>query len=356
MKRLATLAGLLALLAVCPTGVWAHGGSSMVISSTGDGTGALKIEYDFSAVSRLGFTAPGPTSSFYTGIEPAFDLLADDEPLEPSYVLDAGTQVTVTITGIDEGKAAIKIGSTVLAAVDDSVVLGTTPFDHTHPELQLTLALAEGEFGEGSISFKLKDTSAVPKYSDSEIYTLKLSNGPLFPIDYDTATYDSHSVTCQQTVAAQVRTFVSKKLGYLKACLDKVAVYEAKHVLTTAPATLTAAQKAAEKACVDAATPTGPDSKTMLGKIAAAKAAAFTAIQKKCGTPNPPSVPNTASGDLSDDDINQLIGLAGCRAEGLTAAIYGGAKQSLSTYTPRPSQSADTLDLSFPCLVRTAAD
>jgi hypothetical protein len=353
MQRLTTLCALVVSCALAPAGVWAHGGSSMLISSTADGGGALQAEYDFSAVSRLSFSAslPGPVS-VYTGVEPAFDLLAADEPLEPSYVLDDATQVSVEITAIDAGKTAMKIGATVLSAVGDSVVLGTTPFPHTHPELQLLLTLPEGEFGEGSVSFKLTTPSAA--YGESEIYTLKLSNGPLAPLDYDAAVYAAKSVLCQQTVGAQVRTLINKELGYLKACLDKVAVYTAKAALTTPPPSLGAAQAAAEKACANASGTT-PDSSTMLGKIAKAKAAASTAIKKRCGTPNPPAVPNSASGDLSDDDISQHLGLAGCRVEELAAAAYGGAKPALAAYTARASQGGNPLDQYFPCLIETAA-
>ncbi len=120
---------------------------------------------------------PGPVS-LYSGTIPAFDLLAADEPSEPSYTITAGTQVTLTITGIDAGTTAMKIGTTQLAAVGDSVVLGTVPFPHTHPEYQLQLTLAEGEYGEGRISFRLS-ASGPTTYAQSEIYTLKISNRAL---------------------------------------------------------------------------------------------------------------------------------------------------------------------------------
>jgi len=352
-QKTAVFVALGTLLAMSPLRAMAHGSFDILISSTASGGGALKAEYDFAGVSRVDYTTTLGGNAIYTGIEPAFDLLAADEPLESSYVLTAGTEVSLQITGIDAGKTSVKIDTTVLSAVGNSVSFGTVPFAHTHPQLQLQLALPEGEFGEGSISFKL--TSTTPAYSESEIYTLKISNGPLAHFDYDPGTYASKSVACQQLVGAQVSSFTKKRFTYLRACLDKVQVYAAKAALTTPPATLTAAQKAAEKACADASG-TGPDAKTMLGKIAAAQAAAFTAIKKKCGTPNPPTVPATASGDLADDDITQLLGLAACRTDELAAGTYGGAREHFATYTARASQGGNALDTYFPCLFATASE
>jgi len=333
--------------------VRAHGIYNMLMGSTASGGGALKLDYDFSSVSRVAFAASVGGFSLYTGIEPAFELLAADDPQSSSFVLSNGTDVSIQITAIDIGKTSVKIGDTVLSQVGDSVLLGTVPFDHVHPELQLQLTLPEGQLGEGSLSFKLTTTSGA--YTTSQVYTLKISNGPLAPIDYDTTAYGAKSVACQKQVGAQVSAFIAKKFSYLRPCLDKLQVYKAESELTTPPSNLAGAQAAAEKACADAQG-AGPDAQTMLGKITAAQAAAFRAIQKKCGTPNPPTVPNTASGDFSDDDINQQLGFAGCRVEELAAGAYGGARLEFAGFTARASQGGQTLDTYFPCLYTTASE
>ena len=338
-----------------PAQVQAHGTYNMLIGSTASGSGALKIDYDFSSVSRVGFDSTVGGFSVDTGTEPAMELLPADDVPNSSYVLNNGTDVSVVITAIDAGKASVVINSTVLSHIGDSAALGTESptFDHVHPQLQLQLTLPEGQFGEASISFKLKNLAAI--YADSQIYTLKISNGPLAPIDYDTTAYGAKSVTCQKTVGAQVSAFVTKKLTLLRACLDALQVYKAKSELTTPPPTLATALVAAEKICANAAG-TSPDTKTMLGKLAAAQTAAFTAIRKKCAAPNPPAVPASASGDFSDDDISQQLGFAGCRVEELVAGAYGGARAELALITARASQGGKTLDTYFPCLYTTASE
>ena len=352
-----------------PAQVRAHGAYNMLMGSTASGGGALKLDYDFSSVARVGFDSTVGGISVYTGIEPAFELLKVDDIATPSYVLATGTDVNVVVTAIDDGNLSIHImnvdNSTTytLAHVGDTALLGvvgpgntldpSAPDPHVHPTLLLQLALPEGQFGEASVSFKLTTTSMA--YTESPIYTLKVSNGPLAPIDYDTTAYGAKSVTCQKTVGSQVSGFSAKKFNLLRPCLDKLQVYKAMSELTTPPPGLAAALTAAEKACANASATT-PDATTLLGKLAKAQAAAFTAIQKKCGTPNPPTVPNSASGDFSDDDINQQLGFAGCRVEELVAGAYGGARAELALITARASQGGKTLDSYFPCLHTTASE
>ncbi len=340
-----------AALVLCflPTLAAAHG-PTLMIGSTAAGSGALAIEFEFTSVARTGFSTPVGPDSLYTGASPSLAQLTVDTA--PLFALAASTQVSLEVTRVDEGKTAVKIGPTVLDAVGESAVIGTTPFTEQHPEWQLLLNLPEGEFGEGDISFKLTTTSG--SYTSSDEYTLHLSNGVLGAVDYDVNAYDSTSVKCQQTVGIQTRTFVQKKLAILRACLDKAEVARAKESLLVAPADLAAKQAAAEKACADA-TGSGPDSGTMLGKIDKARQVAFSAIQKKCGTPNPPSIPASASGDFSDDDMQQHLGLAGCRAEELAGAEYGGGREAIEGYAVRASQGGDLLGDHLSCLKPTAA-
>jgi hypothetical protein len=333
-------------LMASPVTVLAHGSADLLVESTASGGGQLKVEYDFDTVGRLSFSASLGPVSLYTGIIPAFDMLAADEPEEGAFVLATGTQLTLTITAIDAGKTAMKIGTTSLAAAGDSVSLGTVPFPHTHPEYQLQLTLPEGEYGEGTISFMLTSSGPVT-YAPSDVYTLKVSNGPLPLPDYDTTAYDSKNVKCLSKASKEGAKFASKTHDLLSACLDKVQVYEAKAALTTPPSNLAAVQAAAEKACADAAG-TGSDSGTLLGKIAAAQASALKNIQKACGS--------AGSGLATDDDVNQHLGLVSCRAQEMVAAAYGLGRVQLAAFTARASQGGQTLDTYFPCLFLTGSD
>jgi len=329
------------------TAALAHGTTVMFISSTADGGGALKLDYDFGAVARLSYNTTILGVSLYSGTVPAFEPVATDAAAESSYVLDTSTQVRVEITGIDEGKVSMKLGAApTLTTVGQSAVIGTMPFGHTHPQLQLQLALPEGEFGEGRISFRLTATGPTG-YAPSAIYTLKLSNGPLPVPLLDAATEDTASVKCLTKAGKAVGKFASTKQSLLRKCLDKVVAARAKAALTVPPATLAAAQAKAEEACADA-TGAGADEKTMLGRIAAAQSVAKATIQKACGS--------AGSNDVTDDDIMQHLGLAGCRAEEIVAATYGTAKADLEAMPVRPSQGGDALSDHLPCLFNTATE
>jgi hypothetical protein len=344
MKRNAICSLTVLVLLASPSIALAHGDAVITLASTVAGGGALTTDYEFDSVSKVDFSASIAGVSIYTGIFPGFEPLAADAP--PLYALDNGTEVSVQITAVDAGKTAMKIDTTVLNAVGDTAVLGTVPFDHTHPELQLLLELPEGEFGEGRISFKLIATAG-PSYAESPVYTLKISNGPLAPADFDTAEYDKATVKCFSKVRKTITKFVATEQNLLGKCLDKVQAFAAKAALDTPPPSLAAAQATAEKACADASG-SGPDSKTMLGRLEAAKAKAIAAVQAACGA--------SGSGTLSDDDITQQIGLASCRAEELIAATYGLAHSELEEINVRPSQGGDTVTDHLPCLFLTASD
>ena len=338
----------LALALASATTVLAHGDAVITLASTASGGGALTADYEFDSVSRVSFSLSGGGISFYTGIFPAFEPLATDNPTASLYVLADNTQVSIQITAIDDGKTSMKIDTATLSHVGDSTVLGTMPFPHTHPEYQLQLQLPEGTFGEGRLSFKLT-ASGPTTYTESPVYTVKISNGPLAPPDYDTGSYDKPNIKCYAAAAKAVAKFVAAEQLLLGKCLGKVQAYEAGLALASAPNNLSKLQAAAEKACADAGG-TGPDSATMLGKIDAARTKATAAMQDACGS--------GGSGALSDDDISQELGLASCRAEELVAATYGTAHPELEEFPVRPSQSSGgaTVTDHLPCLYLTASD
>ncbi|HUI27557.1 MAG TPA: hypothetical protein VL403_15855 [Candidatus Kryptonia bacterium] len=361
MKRLALFLTIIAAVAAAPTRARAHGDFNMLMGSTSNGGGSLKLDYDFSSVSRLAFAGSLGGYSVYTGQEPSFTLLQTNDVVTPSYVIADGTDLNVVITGIDDGKVSIQIVNLDtlttynLNHVGDTALLGVVgpgntldpaaADPHIHPTFQVQLQLPEGQFGEGSVSFKLTTSGG---YSESPIYTLKVSNGPLAHIDYDTAAYGAKSVVCQLTVGAQTRALVNAKFALLQGCLAYANIDTAMAAVTPALPKAAAAHAKAALACTDA-TGVGPDSKTILGKIAAVRTAAFNAIKARCGSA-------TGSGDFTDDDINQQLGLAECRTEELVAAAYGGAKEILAGYTARASQGGGTFDTHFPCLYATASE
>jgi hypothetical protein len=321
----------------------------MLIGSTADGGGALAVEYDFASTVKTAFSAEIAGTSIYTATEPGFDALDMDEPLESFFVLDDGTQISVEITGIDAGKTAMKLNTVTLDTVGDTVVLGTQgavpPGDlHHHPEFQLLLMLPAGEFGEGSISFKLTTTSLA--YGASAEYTITLTNGHLAGVEYDTASYDTASVKCQKTVAKAVGKFSAVASKLLAKCLDKVQSWKAKEAAGHAGAA--AAQVAAEAACADASG-TGPDAKTMLGRLQAAEQKAVDAIAEKCAAAGSGDYPET-------NDIKAHVNMAQCRVEELISASYGFAQANLASFSTRASQGGAALDQSFPCLVPQAEE
>lgn len=336
MKRFTFGMALGAALALGAPAAWGHGSVETIeIGSTADGGGALVTFFHFhERVARLSYSATVGPNSIYTGGLPGMQSLAHDDGPD-IYVLDPGTDVSVEITAIDEG-ISVTINGNTLAAVGDATLLGNEPIGHNHPAWALSFARPAGSFGEGRVSFKLTTTSG--SYSESEAYTLTLTNGALGATAYATGAYDKAGVACRQTVAKAGQTFLAKKLSLMRACADKLQALAAKNALTTPPADLAKVQAAAEKACVGASGEAA--GKTMLGKIEVARSKAFGAIQKKCAV---------AAG-LSDNDIHQHLGMIACRTDELVGAMYGNARTGMSGFFAQASQGGLRLHQYFPCL------
>lgn len=317
---------------------FAHGGNHDIIEigSQANGSGALKTTFDFHLAVRATLSLALPGATVYTASQPSFDVLPADDAAQPIYVLNNGTNVRLEILAVDAGKTALKIGSTVLDQPGESELIGTQPFAHLHPEIQLVLQLPPGEFGEGRITFRL--TSTTPGYTASEPYTLVISNAHLKAPGYAAipGEYDAAGVSCATTAAKESAKFGAKKHQILSGCLAKIQVLAAREA---AGLDGTSAATAATAAC---AKTTGLDEGTMLGKIEAARAKALDKIAKKCGA--------AGSNDFSNDEIGALLGLAGCRAEEQVAAAFNGARAALDNFTARVSQGGGPLDGSFPCM------
>jgi len=308
-----------------------HAGD-MILASTADGGGDLAIEFDFATVEPVSFLTEISGTSVYTATDPGFDSLETDEPLESLYVLDTGIELRVEITALEPGKTAMNLNGTLLDTVGESVVLGTTgagpPNDpHQHPEFQLLLMLAPGEFGEGSIAFKLTTTSGL--YSQSASYTMKLSNGHLAPIEYDAGAYDKDSVACQKTVGKEIKGFLAAKYQAMAKCLDVFQVVEA---LEATGQDVTAAEAKANAAC----------GQKLLDAVAKVGVKANSKIAGKCGP--------SGSADMNAESIASHVSFIGCRVEEMISASYPGAQGLLAEIIV----GGNPVDESFACLTPAA--
>ena len=342
------LAALFFLTMAAPAG--AHHVTDFVITSSEDGSGQLLIVlYPFDrTVAPMSFSHTEGGLSVYTGTDPGFDVTDGDEfkPDGSTYPLIApGATITVEITGIDEGKTAMKLRDVLLKSVGDKVVLGTRgappPNDfHHHPEWTLYLMLPEGEFGEATISFKLTSDA----YTESPSYTLRLSNAHLGRAEYRVDQFDKAGVACRDTVAKEVGGFTAKAYAAFRKCATKIEILkasEAAHLDLTKPTAV------AEKTCADS-NGTGADTKTLIGTLAALRAKAAAAITKKCGP--------TGANAFDDDAINAHLGMVQCRVEGMVAAAYFRIFTDLKAFPARPAQGGKPLNEYFPCLVKTAGE
>jgi len=141
------------------------------VGATAAGGGALKLEHSFAQPIVLEESANVSGFVLYTAEDPSFE--PPEQADDALFFLTDGTTVTVEITAVaDADTAALKLSGVELDHVGASVVLGTAPALHQHPEWQLTLPA--GTIGCQPISFRLTTTAA--GYQNSESYTAYLTN------------------------------------------------------------------------------------------------------------------------------------------------------------------------------------
>lgn len=316
MRRLAhlTVAAAVLGLGLCPAAVSAHGHEDLVVGSTASGSGNMKIEYPFDVRPVVGVSDNGVFPGLFEATAPGF-MPATDEPPD-IYGLTLGTTVSLEITDIDPN-VAVKIDSTTLTSVGDIAVIATHDNAvpelsslHKHPTFRLGLLADANTFGEGRFSFRLKGTG----YGDSPIYTLRLSNGYLPPLEAledpnATANEKKKAVNCQRTVAKEERKFWAAKHALLSKCLDALLAAEG-------------LGKPEDKALA-ACSLDGNDPKSLVSRIAAARAKAYGKIAAKCGPLGTGSTPFT------DSAVQTHLGMASCRAEELIGATYNNAVEHL---------------------------
>jgi len=309
---------------------------TMVVASTADGGGQLALVFDFTTVARLSYSTTLGVTDVYTGGLPGLAGLSADSVPESLYVLDPGTQVKLVATGLDPGKTAVQIGATSIDAAGESAVIGTAPLADSHPEWQLLLT--GDEPGEGTISFKLAATAPSP-YTDSPIYTLRLSNGPIPPFAFDQSANDSAAVVCQKAIAKTLPRLITKTMSAMNRCLVAIADLQAHLALAVPPSNLVDIYRATESVC--AGSVAAAPERTPLGKVEALSSAAEAAIAARC------------SGILDERAIADYVRSARCGAEQLLGEAFPGANAGLAAFLSQPAQGGDALSGHFPCLRAT---
>lgn len=169
LAMLALVVGLLPLTAVVYVGAHETGVPFVFVGSNADGGGALKVEHGFAAPIEVTESATVGPFVLYTATDLSFEPPEQED--EHLFFLDDGTTVSVEITALGP-QVALKLGGMELDHVGATVVLGTAPTLHQHPEWQLTLP--EGASDCQTISFRLTTDSS--KYQASESYTAYVTN------------------------------------------------------------------------------------------------------------------------------------------------------------------------------------
>lgn len=142
----------------------------LVVGSTAEGGGALRLVRGDNDPVVVKATATAGPFVLYTAADPSFE---NPEAGDGVFPLTDGTQVTVHVVAIGDTSGVKLRGQTLLAA-GDSVVLGTMPSLHAHPEWQLTLP--EGETACQTIVLRV--SAAGSPYADSDALALQVANDP----------------------------------------------------------------------------------------------------------------------------------------------------------------------------------
>ncbi len=329
----------------------------LAIGSDSSGGGALKIEYEFDrAVVGLSYTG---FSTLFEATDPGFVPAETEVP--NIYELLLGTEIKIEVFHLDPG-VSLELRSVPITA-PGSYLIGTHDQTgpnidnsdlHQHPSFRLLLSTPTAYFfGEGVVVFRIIEGSTSNGYSPSQTYVLQLSNGYLAEPDYGTGpSVDGASVTCQKFLGRAQQKYFSKVQAELRKCLDRVVDWKARDAAghPSAPAALVRA----EKACSDASG-TGPDARTLLGRLATLEEKIVSDVQMKCGQPGNPTmdgrtIPSTASNDWDQTSLRTHFGMIRCRAEELLGAGYPAVLHDLESFVARLSQGGNPLPEYLRCL------
>lgn len=329
---------LLALLAALfPLEVLAHTApTTMWLASTAPSGGSLALLFDFTTVARTSYSATiGDVDAYSAGL-PGFEGFSADDPLAGSWQVAPGTTVTLTVTGLQPGRTALKVGSVLLDEIGDSATLGVTPIAHVHPEWQMFVR--DGEVAEGSVSFRLSASGAT-MYAPSPAYTVNLASGPVPPFAFDGASYDSAAVACQSAIAKADAKLLAKTFTTLQKCLVAVTALQARMAMLTAPPDLDATRQSVQAGCAGSAGSAAAT--TPLGRIDALEEAATAAIASRC------------SAFLDDRAIADHVRTMSCRAQAALGAMFPAAKPTLALFPTLASQGGAPMSGHLPCLTAT---
>ena len=205
----------------------------------------------------------------------------------------------------DSAEPRDRDSTTPMDSAGDSAEIGThdVPGEdgalHQHPTFRLFLDAPEGEFGEGTVSFKLEgDPGNATSYGESETYTLHVSNGYL-PENANLVPLDG--ARCQKAVAKEVRVFVGKQYKTMASCLDTIQDFKAKGGDLGTPSNAVLAKCSTDPV------------KGLLAKIAADRAKALEKASAKC------------TGTFETVAISSHLGMAQCRNQELLSGAYASA-------------------------------
>jgi len=304
----------------------------MEIGSTADGGGDLTIEYDFGSVVRTDFAGLVGPFALYSAANPGFTAV-EDEPLEGLFELDPGTTLSMTLVTIDSD-LQVQLGATVMGVPGDSAEIGTHDIPgedgalHQHPTFRLFLDAPEGEFGEGTVSFKLEGDALNPTaYGESETYSLRVSNGYLPENENPDALAGAR---CRKAVAQQVRVLLGKQYKTLSGCLDAIQDWKAKGGDLETPSNVVLRRCSTDPA------------KGVLAKLASDRQKALAAAVKKCG------------GTFAETSISTHLGMAQCRTQELIGAAYASGLEDFAVVLFGDDEEA--AEEALPCVEETQGE
>jgi hypothetical protein len=322
-----------------------HGSADLTVIADGPGAGAtLEVEYPFDERDRVRVTPVDPINfpGLFSSTSPGFIPGEGDGMSE--FELTVPTEIEVELVDKRGDVSFTVAGNGTITNPGETVVLGThscqldvdmvcengtndgtvclndlactgggtctaicepdTSALHNHGEFIIDLMTPDSlTFGEGEITFQINEGSTSVGYMSSEPVTLKISNGPLPPLEPANEDEAEASHKCRKAAAKAVSSHSKKTYQLIGKCLD--AVFAAEQ--------LGKSESTAVKACdVDS----GND-KSLASKIAADLGKQIEKLDKACDKDTVGSF-----GPFTASNLNTHLGMAACRSQELAGATY----------------------------------
>ncbi len=141
-----------------------------------DGSGKLKVEFDFSTASSLSPIA-SPIMGWISD-EPGMEALVDDEPDEDFFTLASGNNIVFEVVSLDPAFKVYSPGFTqLLDSPGETWDMGPSPHDHANWFIDSTDAgyLNGQQFWD--VTLRFRDTGSTG-YTMSDTFTLRFTNIP----------------------------------------------------------------------------------------------------------------------------------------------------------------------------------